>query len=115
MLKILKYSFRLLLRDWRAGELRVLFIAVVLAVASVTSVGFFTDRVAQTLRQQANELLAADLVVSADRELRALFFDEARLPHGSLESWLYPAAKQVNALKFFKENLQHSNLLSRLL
>ena len=79
MLKILKYSFRLLLRDWRAGELRVLFIAVVLAVASVTSVGFFTDRVAQTLRQQANELLAADLVVSADRELRALFFDEARL------------------------------------
>ena len=78
MLKILKYSFRLLLRDWRAGELRVLFIAIVLAVASVTSVGFFTDRVAQTLRQQANELLAADLVVSADRELRAVFLDEAR-------------------------------------
>jgi len=78
MLNILKYSFRLLLRDWRAGELRVLFIAVVLAVASVTSVGFFTDRVAQTLRQQANELLAADLVVSADHELRGLFLDEAQ-------------------------------------
>ena len=78
MLNILKYSFRLLLRDWRAGELRVLFIAIALAVASVTSVGFFTDRVAQTLRQQANELLAADLVVSADRELRAVFLDEAR-------------------------------------
>lgn len=78
MLRVIKYSFRLLLRDWRAGELRVLFIAVVLAVASVTSVGFFTDRVAQTLRQQANELLAADLVVSADHELRALFFDEAK-------------------------------------
>lgn len=78
MVNVLKYSFRLLLRDWRAGELRVLFIAVVLAVASVTSVGFFTDRVEQTLRQQANELLAADLVVSADHTLRPLFSDAAR-------------------------------------
>lgn len=77
-LSALKFSLRLLRRDWRAGELRVLFIAITLAVASVTSVGFFTDRIAQTLRQQANELLAADLVLSADQPLRELFFDEAK-------------------------------------
>jgi putative ABC transport system permease protein len=73
-----RYSLRLLRRDWRAGELRVLFFAVAVAVASVTSVGFFTDRVQQTLRRQANELLAADLVVSADHPLPASLADAAR-------------------------------------
>ena len=36
---------RLLRRDWRAGELRVLIAALVLAVGSVGTVGFFADRV----------------------------------------------------------------------
>lgn len=71
------------------------------------------------------QIAAPPEIEMGEREVRTIaetidtykraFFDEARLPHGSLESWLYPAAKQVNALKFFKENLQHSNLLSRLL
>lgn len=56
-------SWRNLWRDWRAGELRILAAALVIAVASVSSVGFFTDRTQQALREQANELLAADLVV----------------------------------------------------
>src|SRR6185503_1428154 len=34
-------SLRMLQRDWRAGELRVLAAALVIAVASVTTVGFF--------------------------------------------------------------------------
>ncbi len=65
----LKFSLRLLARDWRAGELRVLLIALVIAVASVTSVGFATDRVKQALRQQGNELLGADLVIMSDQAL----------------------------------------------
>jgi len=40
-------SLKMLLRDWRAGELRILALALVVAVASVTSVGFFADRVRQ--------------------------------------------------------------------
>lgn len=90
MKSTLMYSLRLLRRDIRAGELRVLFIAVAIAVASVTSVGFFTDRIQQTLRQQANELLAADLVVSADHPLPASFTDPAVLQ--SLQT--------VNAIQF---------------
>ena len=35
----------MLLRDWRAGELRILAAAIVIAVASVTSVAFFADRI----------------------------------------------------------------------
>ena len=59
-------SFRMLLRDWRAGELRVLAAALVIAVASVTTVGFFADRVSQALMRDAHQLLGADLVLVSD-------------------------------------------------
>jgi len=64
-------SLRMLRREWRAGELRVLAAALVIAVASVTSVGFFTDRVGRALAQQANRLLGADLALIADHPLDA--------------------------------------------
>ncbi|HEX2565233.1 MAG TPA: ABC transporter permease, partial [Burkholderiales bacterium] len=57
---------RMLLRDWRAGELRVLGAALVVAVAAVTSVGFFADRVAGALVRDAHQLLGADLVLVSD-------------------------------------------------
>ena len=72
-------AWRMLRRDWRAGELGVLAAALVIAVASVTSVGFFADRVGQALERDAHQLLGADLVLAADhpweeaiaRQLRA--------------------------------------------
>ena len=64
-MKALRFSWRALRRNWRAGELKVLAAALVIAVASITSVGFFTDRVRLAMSHQAAELLAADLVVSA--------------------------------------------------
>lgn len=67
MSRALQFSLHLLARDWRAGELRVLVIALVIAVASVTAVGFATDRVQQALREQGNELLGADLVILSDQ------------------------------------------------
>lgn len=73
----LKLSLRMLRREWRAGELRVLAAALVIAVASVTSVGFFTDRVGRALAQQANILLGADLAVISDHPLDAGFEREA--------------------------------------
>jgi len=56
----------MLARDWRAGELGVLAAALVIAVASVTSVGFFADRVGHALERDAHQLLGADLVLAAD-------------------------------------------------
>jgi putative ABC transport system permease protein len=60
----------MLLRDWRAGELRILAMALVVAVASVTSVGFFADRVGRALVRDAHQLLGADLVMVADHPWR---------------------------------------------
>ncbi|MFO0522381.1 MAG: hypothetical protein ACK515_18485, partial [bacterium] len=62
-LGMLALSARLVIRDWRAGELRVLVAALVIAIAAVTSVGFFSDRVRVALIEQANALLGADLIV----------------------------------------------------
>jgi len=62
----MKQALKMLARDWRAGELRVLAAALVLAVASVTSVAFFADRVSQALARDAHQLLGADLVMLSD-------------------------------------------------
>ncbi len=73
-----RLAMRMLQRDWRAGELRVLIAALVLAVASVGSVGFFTDRVKGALTRQANLLLGGDLMLSGDRPLPDDYANEAR-------------------------------------
>jgi putative ABC transport system permease protein len=74
----LRLALRMLRRDWRAGELRVLIAALVLAVASVGTVGFFADRVKGSLTRQANLLLGADLMISGDRPLPSAYADRAR-------------------------------------
>src|SRR5262245_544140 len=67
---------RMLGRDWRAGELRILALALVIAVASVTSVAFFADRVRQALLREAHQLLGADVVLTADHPWRTEIRDE---------------------------------------
>ena len=64
--KMLHQGARMLARDWRAGELRVLAAALVIAVASITSVAFFADRVSRALVRDAHQLLGADLVLVSD-------------------------------------------------
>lgn len=70
-------ALRLLRREWRAGELRLLLVALIIAVTAVTSVGFFTDRIEQVLQSQANELLGADLVVSSRHAIAEELFEAA--------------------------------------
>ena len=64
-LQQLKFAVRSLGRDLRSGELRVLALALLVAVASVTAVGFFTDRIGRAVERQAGDVLAADLVASS--------------------------------------------------
>jgi len=62
---MIKLSLRFLLRDWRAGELSLLAMALLICVASITTVGFFTNRVERAMQQQSGELLAADFVIAS--------------------------------------------------
>lgn len=66
-----RLSLTMILRDWRAGELRFLLAALALAVASLSAVGFFTDRLGAAMRRDANQLLAADLVAHSGAPLSA--------------------------------------------
>ena len=75
---MLAQSFRMTARDWRAGELRFLLLALIVAVASLSSVGFFVDRMRTGLTRDAHQLLGADLVVSADQPIRADWIAQAR-------------------------------------
>lgn len=76
-MKALLLAFRFLRRDWRSGELRLLVLALVVAVAAVTAVGFFTDRVDRAMTLQAAEILAADLVLSSSNPIPAMFPEQA--------------------------------------
>ena len=71
-------AWRLLLRDWRAGELRLLLAALIMAVASNSAIGLFTDRLQRSLTHQSAELLGADLILSASREIPAEWLQQAQ-------------------------------------
>lgn len=71
-------ALRMMLRDWRAGELRFLLVALVIAVAAVSAVGFFVDRMRAGLNRDAHQLLGADLVVAADQPIDDAWRMEAR-------------------------------------
>ncbi len=73
-----RLGWRTLWRDVRAGELRLLIVAVTLAVAALTAVGFFADRLKGGLERDARQLLGGDVVVSSDNPTPASFIDKAR-------------------------------------
>ena len=65
-------------REWHSGELRLLMAALVVAVASMTAVGFFTDRVERAMFEQASELLAADVVMHSSAPIDSRFTKRAQ-------------------------------------
>lgn len=91
-MNILVLSLNLLRRDWRAGEWRILLLALLLAVASIATVELFADRVRLALQQQATSLIGADLRISSTRALPQSYRDEA-MRRGLLvaESWDFPS------------------------
>ena len=79
--RLLGQALRMTARDWRAGELRLLAAALVVAVAAVTSVGFLVDRIRLGLERDATQLLGADLVLSSDTPINAEISARARTAH----------------------------------
>ena len=71
-------GWRSLWRDLRAGELRLLIVAVSLAVAALTAVGFFADRLNGGLQRDARQLLGGDAVISSDNPTPQVFIDKAK-------------------------------------
>ncbi len=69
---------KMLVRNWRGGELKLLGWSLVLAVAVLSGIAIFTERLESTLTAQSNSLLGADYVVRGS-QLQAEEWDaEAR-------------------------------------
>ena len=73
-------AWRQLRRDFTAGDIRILFAALVLAVVAVTAVGFVTDRAERALAIEANRLLGGDAVVRGDAPIEGALRDAADAP-----------------------------------
>lgn len=70
-------AIRLLRREWRSGELRVLVLALLVAIAATTSISFFTDRLGQALLNRSAEMIGGDLLIRGTRPLKPQWLEMA--------------------------------------
>jgi putative ABC transport system permease protein len=73
-----RFATRNFVRGLRAGRLTILMIALTVAVAAITSIGFFIDRVRASVEREAAGLLAADLRENGSDPLPASDLAEAQ-------------------------------------
>jgi putative ABC transport system permease protein len=91
-MNILNMIFKQTWRDARAGDLRLLGLAVVIAVAAVTSVGFLADRVGRALERDAAQMLGADLVLESSQPIPPNFITHAKsLGLRTALGWQFPS------------------------
>lgn len=79
-MKTFALAGRQLRRDFKAGDIRILFVALVLAVVAVTAVGFVTDRAGRALTIEANRMLGGDAVLRGDAPITGALHEAADAP-----------------------------------
>ena len=106
-----KLAARLAWRDWRGGELSLLFVALVLATTSVTSISLFTQQVKQSMVAQGANLIAADLRLNTSQPVPQLWLDKAQalsLQQAQLSQFqamvFAPQGMQLASIKAVSEN-----------
>jgi putative ABC transport system permease protein len=73
-----RLAWRQMRLDFRAGELRLVLVAVLLAVAALSAVGFFADRLQSGLTRDAAQLMGGDVVIQSDHPVPPEFEQRAR-------------------------------------
>ena len=76
--RAVQLGWRNLWRDFRSGELNLLVLSVVLAVAALSAVGFFSDRLQAGLWRDARQLIGGDAVVVSDKPTAENFVQKAQ-------------------------------------
>src|SRR5580698_7188958 len=77
LLRALPLGLRMLVREWRSGELGVLLLALTVAVGALTGVGFLVSRISNAVASQASEVLAADIRLGSPQPIRKDYVEEA--------------------------------------
>src|SRR3984957_4882205 len=76
-LRELPLGMRMLVREWRSGELGVLLLALIVAVGALTGVGFLVSRISTAVASQATEVLAADIRLGSPQLIKKDYVEEA--------------------------------------
>lgn len=74
---MISMALKTLKRDWRSGEVKVLFFAIAIAVCAMTVIGVLTQRVQGSMGEQASEFLGADYRISSTRALPVSWQEKA--------------------------------------
>ena len=74
---MMSFALRLLIRDIRSGDILTLFLALIISVSTVTSIGLFIDRLQLSFEQESANLLAADRLIRSDEEIPQVWYDQA--------------------------------------
>ncbi|MCP3673952.1 MAG: ABC transporter permease [Gammaproteobacteria bacterium] len=86
----LKLAWKLLRRDWAGGELRVLILALMVAVTGVSAINFFSERIQIAMIEESSTFIGADLQLTGSREADENWFKEAdKLELESAKSLLF--------------------------
>ena len=78
-MRTLALAWRQLRRDLAAGDIRILFAALVLAVVAVTSVGFVTDRAERALAIEAMSVKSRQRVLAVPRWIAVTIFSASTM------------------------------------
>jgi putative ABC transport system permease protein len=89
-------AINLLIRNWRSGELKLLSVSIVLAVAVLSGISIFTDRLDSTLLIQSNALLGADIIVESSQPANNEWVEHAK-SKGLLQSKMIKFSSMVYA------------------
>jgi putative ABC transport system permease protein len=96
-------AFKLLLRNWRSGELKLLSISLVLAVAVLSGISIFTNRLDTSLRLQSNAILGADSTIESPTAIPKVWAEQASAAQvkssnvTTFESMLYAGDEMILA------------------
>lgn len=77
-MKTLLLAGKLLKREWRAGEVRLLIIAMLIAVACMTSVNLFSARIEKAMLNQASDLLGGDMALTSPTPVPEAWLQQAK-------------------------------------
>ena len=80
----MRLALTMLRRELRGGELGLLISAMIIAVGTVTTIGFFVDRLQRALALESASFIAADRVLSSSNPIPAQY--EARATALGLET-----------------------------
>ena len=72
-----RFALRQLGREWKAGELYVLLLALVIAIGSHTAIGHFTTRISSAMAANANDVIGGDLTLVGSRPADTAMLERA--------------------------------------